>query len=51
MYATSFPSLGLLPRLGVLPPPTQQPLEKAALPLGAHLVFGVATSTAFRALS
>jgi hypothetical protein len=51
MYATSFPSFGLLPRLGVLPPPTQQPLEKAALPLGAHLVFGVATSTAFRALS
>ncbi|CAN5484517.1 hypothetical protein BH24GEM3_BH24GEM3_24110 [soil metagenome] len=50
VYASSFPEFGLLPKLGVLPPPTQQSLEKAALPVGAHLVFGLATAAAFAAL-
>ena len=50
VYATNFPEFGLLPKLGVLPPPTQQPLEKAALPVGAHVVFGLATAAAFAAL-
>ncbi len=51
VYAANFPEWGLLPKLGVLPPPTQQPLEKAALPVGAHVVFGLATAAAFAALS
>ena len=50
VYAANFPEWGLLPKLGVLPPPTEQSLEKAVLPLGTHLVFGLATATAFRAL-
>jgi uncharacterized membrane protein YagU involved in acid resistance len=51
VYAANFPELGLLPRLGVLPPPSEQPLEKAAIPVTAHLVFGLATSRAFGAMT
>jgi hypothetical protein len=50
VYAANFPEWGLLPKLGVLPPPGQQPLQKAVLPLGAHVVFGLAAASAFRAL-
>lgn len=50
VYAANFPEWGLLPKLGVLPPPKQQSLQKAALPLGAHVVFGLATAAAFRVL-
>ena len=50
VYAANFPSFGLLPRLGVLPPPSQQPLREAAVPAGAHVVYGLATAAAFEAL-
>jgi hypothetical protein len=50
-YAANFPEWGLLPKLGVLPSPSEQPLDKAAIPLVAHLVFGVATAKTFQALS
>ena len=47
VYAASFPEWGLLPQMGVLPPPSQQSMEKAAVPFGAHIVFGLATAAAF----
>lgn len=50
VYATNFPSFALLPKLGVLPPPSQQPLREAAIPAGAHVVYGLATAAAFKAL-
>jgi hypothetical protein len=50
VYATNFPSFGLLPKLDVLPPPSQQPLREAAIPAGAHVVYGLATAAAFEAL-
>ena len=50
VYAANFPSFGLLPKLGVLPPPSQQPLREAAIPAGAHVVYGLATAAAFEAL-
>lgn len=50
-YAAGMPEWGLVPQLGVMPPPTQQSMEKAAVPIGAHLVYGVTTALAFDALS
>jgi len=50
VYAANFPSFGLLPRVGAMPPPSQQPLREAAIPAGAHVVFGMATAAAFEAL-
>lgn len=51
VYAANFPAWGLLPRLGVLSPPSEQPMDRAAIPLVAHMVFGVATAKTFQALS
>lgn len=51
VYATNFPEWGLLPQMGVLPPPSQQSMEKAAIPVGAHVVFGLATAAAFDAMT
>ncbi len=51
VYATTFPEWGLLPKMGVLPPPPQQSMEKAAIPVGAHVVFGLATAAAFDAMT
>lgn len=51
VYATTFPERGLLPKMGVLPPPSQQSMEKAAIPVGAHVVFGLATAAAFDAMT
>lgn len=50
VYAANFPSFGLLPKLGVLPPPSQQPMSEAVIPAGAHAVYGLATSAVFEAL-
>jgi hypothetical protein len=50
VYAANFPSFGLLPKLGVLPPPSLQPLSEAPVPAGAHVVYGLATAAAFEAL-
>jgi hypothetical protein len=50
-YALLYPSAGLLPRLGIMPPPMQQSLGSAAAPLDASLTFGLTTALAYRALS
>ena len=49
-YAVTVPDGGLLPRLGLMPPPTEQSMEQALVPVDAHLAFGVTTAAAFEAL-
>lgn len=49
-YAVTVPEWGLLPKLGLMPPPSQQSIEKAIVPMDAHLAYGVATAAAFEAL-
>lgn len=44
-------SLAELPAFGVAPPPWKQPPASLATDLGFHLVFGLATATAFEALT
>ncbi|MBA3259775.1 MAG: hypothetical protein H0T68_09955 [Gemmatimonadales bacterium] len=51
LYSLNFPKFGLLPKLGVLPAPSQQSRSQAAVPIGPHIVFGLTTAAAFRALS
>ena len=49
-YAVTVPEGGLLPRLGLMPPPTEQSMEQAMVSMDAHLAYGVATAVAFEAL-
>lgn len=51
VYNAQFPAWGLLPKMGVLPPPSMQSIEKASVAVGAHIAFGLATAAAFDALS
>lgn len=51
LYSLNFPKFGLLPKLGVMPPPTGQSMATAAVPIVPHIVFGLTTAAAFRALS
>jgi uncharacterized membrane protein len=44
-------SLAELPALGIAPPPWKQPPRSLAIDLGFHLVYGLATATAFEALA
>ena len=50
-YAATMPAKGLFPRLGVVPPPRLQSIEQAAVPVGAHLAFGLTTAAAYTALA
>lgn len=50
-YAAGYAKGGIMPRTGTMPPPTQQPLERAVLPPAAHAVFGLTTAEAFAQLA
>ena len=51
IYALNFPkATGVLPKTGVLKPPSEQTTGQAALPVAAHVAFGLATAAAYRAL-
>lgn len=50
VYSLNFPGWGLLPKLGALPPPSQQAPAQAAVPVIAHLIYGAATAATFEAL-
>jgi hypothetical protein len=50
VYAANFPRFGALPRAGIVQPPGEQSARQAAVPLGAHAAFGLATAAAFEAL-
>lgn len=51
VYATTMGPSGLLTRLGVTPSPMIQPLSAAAIPVGAHVAYGLATAAAYEALN
>ncbi len=51
VYGTNFTRFGGLPKLGITEPAGEQPKRKAAVPLAAHVGFGLATAAAFEALS
>ncbi len=51
VYAANFPSWGVLPKLGIYEPPTEQSALEAAVPIGAHVAFGLTTSAVFKALT
>jgi hypothetical protein len=43
-YAVTMSGSGILPKLGVVAPPMSQSMEQTAVPIGAHLAFGVTTA-------
>ena len=51
IYAANFPSWGVLPQLRVLPPPSDLPTKHAAIPIVAHVAFGLTTAAVFDALN
>ncbi|MEW5929139.1 MAG: hypothetical protein AB1941_16905 [Gemmatimonadota bacterium] len=51
MYAANFPGFGVLPRLGVMPPPGEQSAREAAVPVAAQVAYGLTTAAVFRALT
>jgi hypothetical protein len=51
VYWTSMGPSGFLTKMGVTPSPMQQPLTQAAIPVGAHVAYGLATAAAYEALS
>ncbi len=51
VYAANFPSFGVLPKLGLLPPPSEQSVTEAAAPVVAHVLYGLTTAAVFEALS
>ena len=51
LYSLNFPKFGLLPKLGVLPSPGQQSTTGATAPIVPHIVFGLTTAAAFKALT
>ncbi|MGI9090720.1 MAG: hypothetical protein ACR2GG_06425 [Gemmatimonadaceae bacterium] len=50
-YLTGYLEGGIMPASGTLQPATRQPITKAAIPIAAHLVFGVTMALAFDRLS
>ena len=48
-YAATMSERGLLPQLGIVAPPTHQSVEQTAVPVGAHLAFGVTTAAVYAA--
>lgn len=51
VYAANFPRWGALPRAGIVPPPQEQTLTEALVPVAPHIGFGLATAAVFKALS
>lgn len=50
IFAMTYPSWGLLPQIGAQEPIFQSSIEKTAVPIGTHAVFGLTTALAFDAL-
>lgn len=51
VYWTGMGPSGFLTKMGVAPSPMLQPIEQAAIPVGAHVAYGLATAAAYEALS
>lgn len=50
-YALTMPKGGLLPRLGADTPPELHSIEETAVPVGAHLAFGLTTAAVLDAVT
>lgn len=50
-YALTMSDAGLLPRLGADSPPELHSIEETAVPVGAHLAFGLTTAAVFDAVA
>lgn len=51
IYGMNFTRFGALPKLGIVEPAGDQPKHRAAVPLAAHVGFGLATAAAYKAMS
>ena len=51
VYAANYPSFGVLPKAGIVPPPQEQSLTEALIPVAPHIAFGLTTAAVFEALS
>lgn len=51
IYGMNFTRFGALPKLGIIEPAGDQPKRQAAVPLAAHVGFGLATAATYKALS
>ncbi|MGI9089792.1 MAG: hypothetical protein ACR2GG_01675 [Gemmatimonadaceae bacterium] len=51
IYGANFTRIGALPKLGIIEPAGDQPKRQAAVPLAAHVGFGLATAAAYKAMS
>lgn len=51
VYWTSMGPSGFLTKAGITSSPMLQPLSQAAVPIGAHVAYGLTTAAAFEALS
>jgi hypothetical protein len=50
VYWTSMGPGGFLTKMGITSSPMLQPLKQAAIPVGAHIAYGLATAAAYEAL-
>lgn len=50
-YAVTMSDKGILPRLGADTPPEMHSIEESAVPVGAHLAFGLTTAAVFDAVT
>lgn len=51
VYAANYPSWGVLPKAGIVPPPEEQSTREALIPLLPHVAYGLTTAAVFEALS
>jgi hypothetical protein len=50
VYWTSMGPTGFLTKMGITSSPMLQPMRQAAIPVGAHIAYGLATAAAYEAL-
>lgn len=51
VYFSTMGPQGVLTKAGITPSPLLQPMSQAAIPVGAHLAYGLATAAAYEAMS
>lgn len=51
VYAANYPSFGVLPGAGIVPPPQDQSTREALIPLLPHVAYGLTTAALFDALT
>lgn len=51
VYYTSMGPSGFLTKMGITSSPMLQPLRKAAIPVGAHIAYGLTTAVVYEALN